>query len=120
MAILPRFFRPRATNGADAIRVAPRLVEAAGAMAPVALELLQSGPQGLSQEQAEQRLEEYGPNVVAQEKRHTWVGLLGHALVNPLVVLLLILATVALLTEDVKAVTVMSAMACCAPTRPAR
>jgi Mg2+-importing ATPase len=110
MTILPRFFRPRAANGVDAIRVAPRLVEAAQGTAQAAMELLQSGPQGLSQPQAEERLEEYGPNVVAQEKRHTWIGLLGHALINPLVVLLLILATVSLLTGDLKATIVMSAM----------
>ena len=47
---------------------------------------------------------------MAQEKRHTWIGLLGHALVNPLVILLLILATVSLLTGDFRAAIVMSAM----------
>ncbi len=110
MAILPRFFRLRAVDAADAIRVAPRLREAARLTPAAALELLQSGPQGLSQEQAEQRLEEYGPNVVAQEKRHTWIIVLGHALINPLVVLLLILAIVALATEDFRAAIVMFAM----------
>jgi Mg2+-importing ATPase len=109
MAILPRFFRPRAL-GADAIRVAPRLLDAARLPAPAALGLLQSGPQGLSQEQAEQRLEEYGPNVVAPEKRHTWIPLLRHALLNPLVVLLLILATISTLTKEFKAAVVMGAM----------
>jgi Mg2+-importing ATPase len=110
MAILPRFFRLRAADAVEAIRVAPRLREAARLAPAAALELLQSGPQGLSQEQAEQRLEEYGPNVVAQEKRHTWITVLGHALVNPLVVLLLILAIVALATEDFRAAIVMFAM----------
>jgi Mg2+-importing ATPase len=110
MAILPRFFRLRAADGVDAIRVSPRLREAARLPAPAALELLQSGPAGLSQEQAEVRLEDHGLNVVAQEKRHTWIVLLGLALVNPLVVLLLILAIVALATEDFRAAVVMFAM----------
>jgi Mg2+-importing ATPase len=110
MAILPRFFRLRAADGVDAIRVSPRLKEAARLPAAAALELLQSGPGGLSQEQAELLLEDHGPNVVAQEKRHTWIVLLGHALVNPLVVLLLILAVVALATEDFRAASVMFAM----------
>jgi Mg2+-importing ATPase len=110
MAILPRFFRLRAADTVDAIRVSPRLRQAAHLPPVAALELLQSGPQGLSQEQAEQRLEAYGPNVVAQEKRHTWITVLGHALVNPLVVLLLILAIVALTTEDFRAAIVMFAM----------
>jgi Mg2+-importing ATPase len=110
MAILPRFFRPRSANGPSVIRVSPRLIEAARLTPQAALDLLQSGPQGLSQEQATQRLEEYGPNVVAQEKRHTRLRLLRHALVNPLVILLAILATISLLTGDLKAAVVMSAM----------
>jgi Mg2+-importing ATPase len=110
MAILPRFFRLRAADGVDAIRVSPRLREAARLPAAAALELLRSGPGGLSQQQAELRLEDHGPNVVAQEKHHTWIVLLGHALVNPLVVLLLILAIVALATEDFRAAVVMFAM----------
>jgi Mg2+-importing ATPase len=110
MAILPRFFRLRAADGVDAIRVSPRLREAARLSAAAVLELLQSGPAGLSQEQAEVRLEDHGLNVVAQEKRHTWIVLLGLALVNPLVVLLLILAIVALATEDFRAAVVMFAM----------
>jgi Mg2+-importing ATPase len=110
MAILPRVFRLRTADAVDAIRVSPRLREAARLPAGAALELLQSSPRGLSQEQAQQRLEEHGPNVVAQEKRHTWITLLGHALVNPLVVLLLILAIVSLATEDFRAAIVMFAM----------
>jgi Mg2+-importing ATPase len=110
MAILPRVLRPRTVTQADAIRVSPRLMEAAQRMPAAALELLQSGPAGLWPEQAEARLEEYGANSVAPERRHTAAGLLGHALVNPLVLLLLILATVALLTEDFKAAVVMFAM----------
>ncbi len=110
MSVLPRFFRVRAANGASVIRVSPRLIEAARLSPQTALELLQSGPQGLSQEQAEQRLSQHGPNVVAQEKRYTRLRLLGHALVNPLVILLVILATVSLLTGDLKAASVMSMM----------
>jgi len=103
-------FRPRAAGEADTIRISPRLTEAARQAPAAALELLQSQPQGLSQEEAEQRLEQYGPNTVAQEGRHTWAALLGHALLNPLVVLLLVLASVALATEDFKAAIVMFAM----------
>jgi Mg2+-importing ATPase len=110
MATLPRFLRPRALSGVEAIRVSPRLVEAAHRTAPAAWEMLQSDPSGLSQPQAQQRLEEYGPNVVAQEKRHTRASLLGHALINPLVVLLLVLAVVSLATGDRKAAVVISGM----------
>ena len=89
MSILPRFLRPRAANGIAAIRVSPLLIETAHLTVQDALEKLQSTRLGLSREQAEQCLEQHGPNVVAQEKRHTRIGLLGRAMVNPLVVLLL-------------------------------
>ena len=49
---------------------------------------------GLSEEEAARRLEQYGPNVVAQEQRYRRLRLLGQACVNPLVILLLLLATV--------------------------
>jgi Mg2+-importing ATPase len=110
MSILPRFLRPRLAAGSAAIRVSPLLVETARLTVQDALEKLQSTRQGLSGEQAGQRLEQHGPNVVAQEKRHSQIALLGRAMVNPLVVLLLILAAVSLLTGDLKAALVMAGM----------
>jgi Mg2+-importing ATPase len=110
MSILPRFLRPRAANGIAAIRVSPLLIETAHLTVKDALEKLQSTRLGLSREQAEQCMEQHGPNVVAQEKRHTRIGLLGRAMVNPLVVLLLILAAVSLLTSDLTAAIVMAGM----------
>jgi len=44
--------------------------------------------EGLTEEEAERRLEEYGPNVVADEARFTRLKLLVKACLNPLVVLL--------------------------------
>jgi magnesium-transporting ATPase (P-type) len=64
---------------------------------------LQTGASGLSEEEAGRRLEEYGPNVVTQEQRHGRIKLLGRACANPLVILLLLLATVALVTGDARA-----------------
>lgn len=55
-------------------------------------------------------MEGYGPNVVAGEIRHGRLKILGKALLNPLVVLLSLLATVSLLTGDVRAASVMSVM----------
>ena len=65
---------------------------------------------GLTQVEAERRLELHGPNVIAQEQRHRLLRLLGHALVNPLVILLSILAGLSFLTGDPRAGIVMSAM----------
>jgi P-type Mg2+ transporter len=61
---------------------------------------LQTSKDGLPQKEGERRLKEYGPNVVAQDQRHSRLRLLGRALINPLVILLSILALVAVLNAD--------------------
>jgi Mg2+-importing ATPase len=110
MTIIPKFLWQRVPSAVAPIRVSPLLIDAAHLDTQAAVDKLQGTRQGLSQQQAEHRLEENGPNVVAQEKHHTWIGLLGRALINPLVILLLILATISLLTGDIKAAIVMSSM----------
>jgi Mg2+-importing ATPase len=71
---------------------------------------LRTSSQGLSEAEAAQRLQELGPNRVAQDKPHSRLRLLGRALVNPLVVLLSVLAVISALTEDFRAATVMAVM----------
>jgi len=110
MTIIPKLLRLRTVNGVAGIRVSPLLVETAHVPVEEALTKLESTRTGIPQEQVSQRLEQHGPNVVAQEKHHTHLGLLARAMINPLVILLLILATVSLLTGDLKAAIVMSAM----------
>ena len=48
---------------------------------------------GLTEEEAEKRLDQFGPNEVAAEKEHTWLHRLFTATRNPLVILLTVLAT---------------------------
>jgi len=92
------------------MQVAPMLVEAAAAEPDDVPALFASSLQGLSRAEAERRLVEHGPNVVGQEKRHTRLTLLGHALLNPLVILLAILATVEYFSGDYPAAMVMTLM----------
>ena len=94
----------------DSLRVSGKLVEAASRNADELLRDLETSAAGLSEEEAERRLEQYGPNTVAQERRQGRLILLGKALVNPLVVLLSLLAVVSLLTEDYSAAVVMTLM----------
>ena len=106
--ILPRHMPKR---GAALIRVAPEVLEAAHSDVNEFYSRLQSGPGGLSSEEVERRLHEYGPNLVVQEQRFVRLRLLGHALINPLVILLLILAILSALTDDnLRAATVMVVM----------
>jgi len=58
------------------------------------LQMLDSSPAGLSEEEAVGRLEKYGANEVVREKRHDWFERLWVAVRNPLVMLLTVLAVI--------------------------
>ncbi|MHB1037968.1 MAG: magnesium-translocating P-type ATPase [Pirellulales bacterium] len=110
-AILPKnivtTLKQRAAQG---IQVSPLLAEVAQAAPDAVFQRFQTGENGLAEEEALRRLDQNGPNVVAQEQRHGRIRLLGHACVNPLVILLLLLASVAFLTGDFRAAIVMLIM----------
>src|SRR5271166_1099853 len=82
------------------IQVSPRLIQAAAASSAEALSQLQTRMEGLSEEEAEHRLEEHGPNVVADEARFTRLRLLVKACLNPLVILLSVLAIISFATAQ--------------------
>jgi Mg2+-importing ATPase len=109
-AILPKNILSALKRPPATIQVSPLLVEAAESDPETLFTRLQTCASGLTEEEAERRLEEHGPNVVAQERRRGRIMLLGKALLNPLVVLLLLLATVEFLTKDYWAAAVMSLM----------
>src|SRR6201982_3789584 len=71
---------------------------------------LRTSKAGLSEEEAEKRLDQFGPNEVAAEKEHTWIHRLFTAARNPLVILLTVLATVSYATGDLRAGSVMLSM----------
>jgi len=108
--MLPRNLRRAPRHVSSSIRVSPLLAELAEAEPAVALERLGSSPEGLSDEEAARRLEQHGPNVVASDERHTRLRLLLRACLNPLVLLLALLAIVSLATGDVRAAAVMTVM----------
>ena len=83
---MPNQKNPTEQKGSNAIH------EAAVEEASMVLEKFRSSPAGLSEEEAAARLEQYGPNEVAQEKQHGWLQRLWIASRNPLVILLTILA----------------------------
>ena len=81
-----------AQQGLEALR------EAAMDETASVLERLRSSPSGLSEAEAAERLEVFGPNEVAQEKQHGWLRRLWVAVRNPLVILLTVLAIVSFAT----------------------
>ncbi len=52
------------------------------------LQRLGTTPAGLSEDEAAERLEVFGPNEVAHERKHEWLHRLWVAVRNPLVILL--------------------------------
>ena len=87
-----------------------QLTEAAASDPEALLKAHGSLRTGLSDEEAERRLAQVGPNAVASEQEHGQLRLLAKALVNPLVILLSVLATVSLATGDIRAAVVMMLM----------
>jgi Mg2+-importing ATPase len=76
-----------------------------------ALARLGVGGEGLTPDEVEARLEEYGPNVVAQEKRRPFLLEIGHRFfTNPINILLTILAVVSYVGDDAMGAAIMLAM----------
>jgi Mg2+-importing ATPase len=86
-----------------AIGVSPIVVEATTKDAAGVYALLNTRPAGLTTNEAAARLAEHGPNVLAKDQRVGVGMLLWHAVLNPLVVLLAVLATVSFATGDSRA-----------------
>lgn len=75
-----------------------------------AYEELQSSSQGLSQEEAEIRLEKHGKNQVAREKSQSWYAMLLSNFKNPFIIVLIILGSVSYLTDDIPGTIIVSIM----------
>ncbi|MGP8053230.1 MAG: magnesium-translocating P-type ATPase [Limisphaerales bacterium] len=74
------------------------------------LQRLGTTPAGLSEDEAAERLEVFGPNEVAHERKHEWLHRLWVAVRNPLVILLTVLAILSYATDDIPGGTVMLVM----------
>ncbi|HTQ50509.1 MAG TPA: magnesium-translocating P-type ATPase [Candidatus Acidoferrales bacterium] len=80
------------SNNSNNQRTADVVREAATRDISEVLQSLGTSSNGLTEAEAEARLEQYGPNEVAHERRHEWLHRLWVAIRNPLVILLTILA----------------------------
>ncbi len=108
-SILPkRFVQPG--RAAVAAGIATRLLEASASDSEKLFSTHQTSASGLSQEEADARLEKVGQNAIAQEEGHSWRDLLFMAILNPLVILLSLLATLSAATGDLRAAIVMLLM----------
>ncbi|HML39579.1 MAG TPA: magnesium-translocating P-type ATPase [Bellilinea sp.] len=102
--------RLNGSNRGSGIQVSKKLLQSAYAVTTEALAKLNSTLSGLSIEDAETRLEKYGPNEVAKEKKQTWYKRLWVNVKNPLVILLFVLGLISFLTGDMRATIMILAM----------
>jgi Mg2+-importing ATPase len=106
-SVLPRSSAPRRGGGAP---VSVRLLKAAREDTAATLLDLNTTRAGLTGDEAQRRLEEHGANSVAHDEGPGRLHLLLKGLLNPLVVLLAVLAAVSLATGDSRAAVVMGLM----------
>jgi len=89
-----------ATKNPNGQRTSDLLRDAANGETAEVLQRLNTSPTGLSEAEAAERLEVFGPNAVAHERRHEWLRRLWIAVRNPLVILLTILAILTFATAE--------------------
>ena len=109
-AVIPKHLITGIWHERQRVHISPLLVEAAADAAAGVCRRLGTRPEGLTDEEADARRAECGPNVLAKDQRAGIVTLIGHALLNPLVILLAVLAAVSFATGDARAGTVMVVM----------
>ncbi len=86
------------------------LLEAANSGYDSVLSKYKSSEQGISDEEAQLRLKEHGKNDVAEGKRPTFLTFLVRSVRNPLIILLILIATISYLTKNLSSVYVISVM----------
>jgi len=91
-------------------RAAAKLREAARTRAEDLFRTYQTGPDGLSERDAAERLEQHGPNQVAHERPPTWYVQLWHGFANAFSALLATLAVVSLASGDRESAVIIGAM----------
>ena len=97
-SLLPKNFK-HADGG---IEVSPRLTRVASADHADLFAELKTGEQGLTEAEAQRRLKEYGPNAVGDEQHFPRLKLFVKACLNPLVILLSVLATITFATAQTR------------------
>lgn len=108
--VLPKHLFAAIGRQKPRIAVSRELVEAAKLDAASIYARLDTRPEGLVAKEADERLAKHGHNSLAKDRRAGIGRLLWNAAVNPLVILLAVLATISFVTGDHQAGVVMSLM----------
>jgi P-type Mg2+ transporter len=109
VGVLPKTLLAK-SHEQPSLRVSQAVLESARLDVAGAYAYLKTRPEGLTSEEAEARLREHGPNVLAKDRRPSLLSLSWRAVRNPLVILLAVLATVSFATGDARAAIMMLLM----------
>src|SRR5512140_1701113 len=101
-AILPKTLLAKSHEQRSG-RASPAVVATAALAAADVYTHLKTRPSGLTSDEAASRLAEYGENVLARDRRPGLVLLLWRAVLDPLVILLAVLAALSFATGDPRA-----------------
>jgi Mg2+-importing ATPase len=107
IALQPRYHAWRAHPAPEVPAASPLLAEMAGLDIAGVFGRMESSAKGVTSDGAARRLEKYGPNQIAGERRHGWPWRLLCACRNPLVILLSVLAAVSCATGDTQSAALM-------------
>lgn len=102
----PRNAKNRGSGSADE----RHLVELCSLSAPEALSALDTALRGLDSEEAERRLDEYGPNEISTTKRFGFWADIFHRCKSPLVIQLLLIAVISAVVGEEKSAFIVTAM----------
>ena len=108
--VLPKGLFAAIRHDRPHLPVSQIVIESALRAVPDVYQHFRTRPDGLTSEEARARLAEHGPNVLAKDQRAGIGTMLWHAVLNPLVILLAVLASVSFATGDFRAATMMSLM----------
>jgi P-type Mg2+ transporter len=101
---------PASPTGGKGALVSDQVFEKSRADTATVLRELESRLDGLSQAEADSRLNQYGSNAIAREKRQSALMRLLSNVKNPLVLLLTALGVLSFLTGDLRATSVIFVM----------
>jgi Mg2+-importing ATPase len=109
-AVLPKRLLVSRSGERPTIHVSPVVLALASLEIPEVHARLNTRPEGLTAAEVEARLGQYGPNVLAKDRRPGILKLLARSVLNPLVILLAVLAAISFATADVRAGLLMLSM----------
>jgi P-type Mg2+ transporter len=113
MSILTRLFNIKInskTTSNQSLEISAKLIDIADSEVEKVLQSLNTDLEGLTDFQSYNRLQKYGFNEIAREKPLKWYIQLLKTFQNPLAILLIALAIIAVLTNDIKAAVIILIM----------